>query len=211
MACSHENYKLMHEYLDGNMPLTEAKKFEAHVQECPECERHLQELKKTVAIVQSASHFEAPEGLTKEVMNQLPKQNQPQKWQNWLRRHPFLITAAAFFLVFLLSLSAGFGGEEEIMVKGDGHFIVDESRKVVIIPEGSTIQGDLLIRNGNVEVNGEIEGDITVIHGEHLQASTARIAGDIEEINDTMEWLWYEIKEFAREVLPFSSNEKEDE
>ncbi|WP_147803830.1 zf-HC2 domain-containing protein [Alkalicoccus halolimnae] len=207
MACSRDHKRLIEQYLDEEITLAEARQLEDHVKVCPDCRQHLNELKKTVAIVQSASHFEAPEDMTEKVMNRLPKQTKSKKWNNWLRRNPFLITAATFFLVFAISLSTAFGGEEEIVVKGEGHFIIDDAQKLVIIPEGSTVSGDLLIRNGNVEINGEVAGDVTVINGEHLQASTASIGGEIEEVNETMEFIWYETKSFFKEVVPFSPDE----
>lgn len=211
MACSREKQTLINQYMDEEMTLLEAKQFEEHVNSCAACKEHVKELKKTIAIVQSTSHFEAPAGLTAGVMDRLPKQPKTKKWQMWMRRNPMIITAATFFFVFLLSLSAAFGGEDEIVVKGEGHFIINESERTVIVPEGSSISGDLLIRNGDVEVNGEVAGDVTVINGQHLQASTAQISGDIEEINEAFEWIWYELKDFFTDVVPIGNGENETE
>ncbi|SDN85360.1 zf-HC2 domain-containing protein [Alkalicoccus daliensis] len=211
MACSREKQTLINQYMDEEMTLQETKQFEEHVNSCAECKQHVTELKKTIAIVQSASHFEAPASLTANVMNKLPKQPKTKKWQMWMRKNPMIITAATFFLIFLVSLSAAFGGEDEIVVRGEGHFIINESERIVIVPEGSSISGDLLIRNGDVEVNGEVEGDVTVINGEHLQASTAQISGDIEEINEAFEWIWYELKNFFTKVIPLGNNDGSEE
>lgn len=209
MACSREKQKLVNQYIDEELTLKEAKLFEEHVSNCSSCAKQVKELKRTVAIIQSASHFEAPQSLTESVMNRLPKQPKAKKWQHWMRKHPMVITAATFFLVFLFSLSAAVGGEEEIVVQGEGHFIINETERMVIIPEGSSIAGDLLIRNGDIEINGEVEGDVTVINGEHLQASTAQISGDVEEINASFEWLWYETKSFVSKVIPWNDEKEE--
>lgn len=210
MACSREKQTLVNRFIDEEMTLQEAKRFEEHAAACSACAEHVKELRKTVAIIQSASHFEAPRNLTESVMKQLPKQKQTKKWQHWMRKHPMVLTAATFFLVFLISLSAAFGGEEEIVVKGEGHFIINETERLVIIPEGSSIAGDLLIRNGDIEINGDVAGDVTVINGEHLQASSAQISGEVDEINESFEWLWYEIKSFMNDVIPLGNDERED-
>ncbi|WP_280771505.1 zf-HC2 domain-containing protein [Salipaludibacillus daqingensis] len=212
MACSKENKILIHKYLDDDITLLEKKQLQNHVMSCKDCEDHLKELKKTVAIIQSTSHFQAPDNFTENVMNQLPKQPKTQKWKHWFRKNPFIITAATFFLVFILSLSATFGDDsKEITVKGDGQFIVDEARGVVIIPEGERITGDLLIRNGDIEIVGEVTGNITVINGEYVMASADQVSGEINEINQAMHWLWYETKSFFSEVVGFIDNSDTDE
>ncbi|QKS69825.1 anti-sigma factor [Paenalkalicoccus suaedae] len=212
MACSKETITLIHRYLDEELTSTEAKALEAHVASCPSCSEHLKELQRTVAIVQSSSHFKAPENLTANVMKQLPKQAQRKKWQHFLKRHPFALTAATFFLVFLLSLSSAIGGDSrDIVVQGDGQFIVNEAEGTVIVPEGERIEGNVVVRNGNIEVHGEVVGDITVINGRSMQASTQQITGEIEEINEIMERIWFETKGFFRDVLTFGDRERNEE
>ncbi|AOM84293.1 anti-sigma factor family protein [Salisediminibacterium beveridgei] len=203
MACRKEQSQSIHRYLDEEMDLLEQRQFEEHVRGCESCDKHLSELRRTVAIVQSTSHFKAPDQLTDAVMGSLPKQKQTTRWRNWVREHPFVITAATFFLVFMISLSAGFGGEDQqIAVTGDGQFFIDDERGVVVVPEGEVIQGDLEIRNGNVEVLGEVSGNITVINGEHLMASAGHVAGEVQEVNRFYNWLWHEMKDLFSQVIP---------
>lgn len=204
MACNREFAKLIHKYMDEEITLLEKKELEGHIVKCSKCEEHLRELRKTVAIIQSASHIEAPVNFTNNVMDRLPVQPKKNKWKTWIRKHPYIITAATFFLVLLISLNAVWSdGNKEIVVKGDGHFIVDEERKVVVIPEGQSISGDLIIRNGNIEVNGEVLGNITIINGEKYLASAGSVSGEIKEINRMFDWLWHQIKAFGSEVFNF--------
>lgn len=207
MACNQEKAKLLHNYFDDHLTLLEKKEFENHLLQCDKCEAHLNDLWKTIAIVQSASHIEAPTNFTENVMKQLPKQKNTKRWKTWMRQHPFLLTAAVFTFVFILSLSSIWTeGKNGIVVSGDGHFIVDEERGVVIIPEGEKIKGDLLIRNGNIEIAGEVEGNITVINGEQLLASAGQVTGDIQEINQVFTWIWYQIKTSISDVSRFIKN-----
>ncbi|MBU9710729.1 zf-HC2 domain-containing protein [Evansella tamaricis] len=214
MACKNEYSILIHKYLDEEMTLLEKKKLENHIIKCKDCEGHMRELRKTVAIVQSASHIEAPINFTESVMNKLPKETNTNRWKTRLRKHPILLTAAVFFLVFVMSISSIWNDStKEIVVKGDGHFIVDEERRVVIIPEGETISGDIIVRNGNIEIEGEVLGDITIINGEIIKsdisngenylASAGHVAGEIHEINQVFDWLWYRVKAFFSDVINF--------
>ncbi|MFA9556530.1 anti-sigma factor [Evansella sp. AB-rgal1] len=204
MACNKEFAEKVHKYLDEDVTLLEKKQLESHIIKCEKCEKQLRDLKKTIAIIQSASHMEAPNNFTANVMSQLPKQSYKNKWKTWMRRHPFVLTAAVFFLMFVISVhSVWTEGNKEIIVKGDGHFIVDEQRRVVVIPEGQTISGDLVVKNGNVEVNGEVLGNITVIKGEQYLASAGHVAGEIQEINQVLEWLWFQTKSFFSDVISF--------
>ena len=208
MACNKENSQLIHQYLDEDISLLEKKQFENHLIKCEECEGHLREMRKTVAIVQSASHIKAPDNFTSQMMSQLPKNKKRNKWKTWLRRHPFILTAAVFFLLFVMSVSSIWNeGEKEIIVKGDGQFIVDEQRGVVVIPAGEKITGDLIVRNGSVEVEGEVLGSITIINGEQYLASAGYVSGEIEEINRMMDWLWYQTKGFFADVSSFMNSE----
>ncbi|ADU28458.1 anti-sigma factor family protein [Evansella cellulosilytica] len=210
MACKKDYAEQIHHYLDEELTLLERKRFESHIQKCSACHAHVRELRKTEAIVQSASHIKAPANFTDNVMSQLPKQSQKARYKNWMRKHPYIITAATFFLVFIVSLTSIWNdGGKEISVKGDGHFIVDEERGVVIIPEGETISGDITVRNGNIEINGEVLGNITVINGEQYLASAGSVAGEIQEINQVLEWMWFHTKSFFSEVLNVMNGDKQ--
>lgn len=204
MACNKQKAELLHNYLDESLTLLEKKELENHLFHCDTCEKHLNELRKTVALIQSASHIKAPANFTENVMKQLPKQRKTIKWKTWLRKHPFLLTAAVFTFVFILSLSSIWSeGKRDIVVKGDGHFIVDEERGLVVIPEGKKVSGDLIVRNGNIEVAGEVEGNIIVINGEQYLASAGQVTGEIQEINEFFSWLWYQVKSFFSDVNSF--------
>ena len=210
MACSNERIQDLHKYMDEEMDLLEQKHFEDHVLSCDKCAEHMKEMRKTVAIVQSASHFQAPEHLTEKVMNELPKQPAVTKGRVWMQQHPFMITAATFFLVFIISLSSGFSQDnDQIAVQGEGQFFVDESRGVVIVPEGEEISGDIEVRNGDLEIEGEVHGDVTLINGEHVMASADQVTGEIEEVNQAFERMWHHTKIFIKDVFSFSRNETE--
>ncbi|MDS8935009.1 hypothetical protein RLK94_00470, partial [Streptococcus pneumoniae] len=70
------------------------------------------------------------------------------------------------------------------------------------VPEGQTVVGDLTIRNGDLRVDGELEGDVTIVNGQYM-ASSGVINGEIEEIDQAFEWLWYTIKGTFQDAVSF--------
>ena len=75
--------------------------------------------------------------------------------------------------------------------------------QTVVVPEGIVVEGDLIVRNGDLRVEGEIIGDVTVINGERYMAGAGTITGDIEEIDQAFEWLWYNIKSAFKDLGSF--------
>jgi anti-sigma factor RsiW len=71
----------------------------------------------------------------------------------------------------------------------------------VIVPKGETIKGDLIVKNGDLRIEGKVEGDVTVINGDQYMASAGNVTGDIKEINEMFDWLWYQIKNGGKEVI----------
>jgi anti-sigma factor RsiW len=50
MTCQ-ELVELVTDYLDGALPDAERARFEAHLAECPGCERHLEQVRMTIDLV----------------------------------------------------------------------------------------------------------------------------------------------------------------
>ena len=64
----------------------------------------------------------------------------------------------------------------------------------LLVPEGEVVKGDVTVRNGKLIIEGEVDGNVTVINGERYMASAGKVTGEIEEINEVFEWIWYHIK-----------------
>jgi anti-sigma factor RsiW len=52
-----------------------------------------------------------------------------------------------------------------------------------------------------LEIEGEIQGDVTVINGEQYLASAGHVTGQIEEVNEVFDWIWYHIKKTTQDVV----------
>lgn len=196
--CTDRYAEYMHEYLDGDISREHEHELKKHLQECHKCKEHMHELNDTVAFIKSAAHVTAPIGLEQKIMNRLPKRKSMAGIQKWFRRHPFIVAAA----VFMLFMSAGVFGtmphEDQFSVTKQPNLIVDG--QTVIVPKGEVVEGDIVVRNGDIVIEGQVEGNVTVINGKYM-ASTLVVTGQIEEIDQTFELIWYEIKSYGKWLL----------
>lgn len=198
--CPEEIVQYMHDYLDGEITRRDEQILKEHLEQCPACQEHMDQLSRSVAFLKSASNIEAPEGLSDRIMAALPKERQGAGVRRWFGRHPMLAAAAMFMLLAGLALFSNFNTSDQQLVVSTQPNLVVEGNKVTV-PEGETVKGDLVVRNGELHIEGEVEGDVTVINGSKYMASTAVVTGQVEEINRAFEWLWYTIKSGVKEGL----------
>jgi anti-sigma factor RsiW len=189
----------MHEQLDGDILPEDERILKEHLNRCKSCQRHFYELEKSIALVQSTSHVEAPDGFTANVMERLPKQKRRVSVKRWIRSHPFVV-AASFFLLFMgTSLFASWSSDQTFSVSGQSNLVVENNH--VIVPEGEVVKGDVVVKNGNITVKGKVDGNVTVINGQQYMASAGQVTGKITVIDEMFEWLWYKIKSIGSDVI----------
>ncbi|WP_018924378.1 anti-sigma factor family protein [Salsuginibacillus kocurii] len=202
----------MQKYWNEELNAEERASFYQHLENCPDCQAYYDETKKTVAFLQSASHMEAPPNFTEDVMKQLPSTPpvSPPRYKRWIKRHPLAAAAAVFILLMSSTVWGSWSavGSQEVEVSGAGNFHIDRENGVVTVPEGEVITSDLTVRNGDLEVYGEVQGDATVIRGEQYLASAGHVSGEIEEVNEVVQWVWYQVRDLTVQLWP-SSDENE--
>ena len=206
--CPEEIIEFMHDYLDGDLNRENEETLKHHLQECTECQHHFHELKKAIAFVQSTSHISAPANFTDNVMAGLPKEKKKVGVQRWFRHHP-LLTAAALFLFFMTgSFLTSWNDDQDFSFTKNAKLVVKDH--TVVVPEGEVVKGDLTVRNGDVKIEGKVAGDVTVINGKQYLASAGSVTGDIHEIDEAFEWLWYQIKKGAKDTLDWGNSQLEE-
>ncbi|AMA64215.1 MAG: zf-HC2 domain-containing protein [Kurthia gibsonii] len=199
-TCPKEIVHYMHERLDGEISSEHDRVLTEHLQTCPDCQRHMDELNRVVYLVGTLQAMPVPAGFTERVMFRLPKPKLKSGVQRWLRRHPILVAAALFMILMSASLLSGYNDRSAFSVTEHPGMIVEGDR--VTVPAGQTVKGDIVVTNGDLVIDGKVEGDVTVINGKYM-ASTANVTGQIEEIDDTFEWLWYTIKDGTKKLFTF--------
>lgn len=199
MGCPSNVTDLIHRYMDGDLNLDEEQIFKEHLHSCDECMKHYQELDKAVALVQSTSHIQAPANFTANVMKSLPKEKRSVSFNRWFRSHPLLVAASLFILLMTGSLFTTYQEDNKFSVTKHENIVVENH--TVIVPEGETVEGNIVVRNGDIKIEGKVDGDVTVINGEQYLASAGQVTGQIEEIDQLFEWLWFEIKSLIKAVI----------
>lgn len=202
MKCSEDVVLLMHEYLDEEIAPENEKKLHEHLLACPDCNKYFEEMKKTVAILKQPVSLNTPSDFTANVMAKLPPL-QPKKSKgvkSWIKYHPFL-TAASMFIVLMAGSLVSNWQNDQFSVTNQANLIIKQHQ--VIVPKGEVVKGDIVVKNGDLTIEGEVQGDVTVINGDHYLASAGHVTGEIEEIDKVFEWLWYKIKDSSTKVASF--------
>ncbi|SIT88123.1 anti-sigma factor family protein [Edaphobacillus lindanitolerans] len=199
--CPEDIVRYMHDYLDGEITRRDEQILKEHLEKCPECQQHMDGLSRSVAFLKSAAPIEAPEGLASGIMASLPKERQGAGVRRWFGRHPMLAAVAMFVLLAGAALLSNFNTEDQFAVSRQPNLVVEGNK--VTVPEGETVKGDLVVKNGELHIEGEVEGNVMVINGSKYMASTAIVTGQVEEINQAFEWLWYKIKAAVKDSISF--------
>jgi len=208
MKCPEHVVEYMHEYLDDVIPEEHEKVLREHLQSCNDCQEYFRELNKSIALVQSTSHIQAPSDFTSKVMAGLPKEKKKTEIQRWFRSHPLLTAASLFLALMTGSILTTWNEEHQFSVSKQPNLVVEND--TVIVPEGEVVKGDVVVRNGKVKIEGEVQGNVTVINGEQYLASAGNVTGEITEVNEVFEWIWYHIKKtFKSAANLFETEPKE--
>ena len=197
--------RFMHEYLDRELARDRLAELETHLRGCPVCRNRLEVLTGTEALIRSACAGRdafPPADLPDRILRSLPAPTRPRKWARWVRRHPAVTAACFFALVMMGSWLATWNQDDRLRVEAgpDADRLVIEGN-TVIVPAGQKVSGDLVVANGTVRVDGEVEGNITVIDGHVLLASSAQIAGEIHEIDRAVDWLFFRINAWLNDLM----------
>lgn len=203
MDCKVATVKI-HDYLDGDLPREEIVRLQHHLHTCDGCRRRLQQLEEADAAAFRAmeasaavAHYdaEASRQLKERILSQLPKPKNRQRsgFIRYLYRYPGLTAAAIFLFVMLGSAFASWGQDSKLIVSGEDlqHVVINGT--TVVVPEGIEVAGNLTVENGTVEVLGAVKGDVTVIDGNMVLASTGYIAGQSRTIDQALDWFWYKV------------------
>ncbi|GKV65393.1 MULTISPECIES: zf-HC2 domain-containing protein [unclassified Sporosarcina] len=205
--CPKHVVHYMHALLDGEITNEEEKILTEHISTCDECRNMMEELEQTVNLFSSVETVQAPSGFVSGVTARLPQQNVKKGPKKWLRQHPMMAAAALFLILMSASFFSSFENEQQFSFTKQPNVVVEG--ETVVVPAGETVKGDLVVKNGDLRIEGEVDGNVTVIRGSKFMASTAVITGSSEEINEVFDWLWYKIKSVARDVIPSSKADKE--
>jgi anti-sigma factor RsiW len=195
MNCA-EALPCIHEYLDGDLSGEASLALKKHLISCISCHQVFKQLEHTEALVMRLPKKSAPDNLMDRIMQALPKPQKRNTWAQWIKRHPAISVASVFLVVMMGSFLSMWNQDTEMVLKGANldQVIIQGDR--VYVPAGHTINGNLMVKRGKIQVDGEVKGDLVVIDGSYNLASTAHISGQIKMVNKALEWLWFEMNDY---------------
>ena len=119
--------------------------------------------------------------------------------QRWIKAHPLMVAAALFLILMGGSLFTSWNTDHNFSVSKQPNLVVEND--TVTVPKGETVKGDVTVKNGKLIVEGKVDGNVTVVNGEQLTASAGQVTGQINEINEVFDWIWYKMKSTAQNVM----------
>lgn len=214
MNCPEEIIVYMHEYLDDDLEPENERVLREHLGKCKDCQALFQEMNKTVALIQSTANVHAPENFTASVLAKLPKEKKKISFQRWMKQHPMVTAAAVFIVLMAGSLFSAWDSDRDFSTTNADQVVIDN--ETVIVPEGKVVKGDLVVKNGNIKIEGKVQGNVTVINGEVINgeqylASAGHVTGKIEEVDKAFDWIWYQIKKTAIDLFSLDGEKGTDE
>lgn len=204
MKCPEDIIEIMQEYLDDELDEQKKVKLREHLSGCRECQTIFNELVKTISFVNCTSAIQAPDHFTEKVMANLPKEKKKIWIQRWLRNHPLMAAASLLIILMLGVFFSTWSENREFSFSKQPNLIVKNN--MVIVPKGRIVKGDIIVRNGKLEIEGEVKGNVTVINGKEYMASAGKVTGYTEVEN--VDWIWYYIKKISEDVFSLFDNRK---
>lgn len=208
-TCQEPVIHLMHAYLDGDISRQDEQLLQKHLADCEHCREMMDEFKMSALFLKEAAPIQAPDGFVSGVMARLPKEKSQAGFQRFLRRHPLVAAAALFLILMSATLFSSFGNNQQFSFTKQPNLIVEG--ETVVVPAGEVVKGDIVVKNGNLRIEGEVDGNVTVIRGSKYMASTAVVTGKSEEIDQAFDWLWYKIKSTVKDIFPSTDGETGEE
>ncbi len=208
MNCNKDTIELMHKYLDGDLTKQEETKLRGHLEGCEDCQKHFHELKRTITLVQSTENISAPADFTAKVMESLPTEKKRVRYKRWFKAHPIVTSAAIFFIFMFSGIFSAWNQQTELVVSKQENLVIQGD--TVIVPEGVTVSGDLLVKNGNLKIDGTVDGNVTLINseliddsieGSGLMASAGEVNGELKEVDRIFEWIWFHLKDMVESIF----------
>ena len=121
--------EVIHQYLDGELENNQYKQLQDHLQQCESCSKRYEQLERTDALshfaLQSTAKIQRSEAdvnqLRNSILAQLPKKQPARskaRFVRWLYRYPGLTAAAVFLIVMIISLSASWEQDAQLVISG---------------------------------------------------------------------------------------------
>lgn len=207
MNCKPDAIKLMHTYLDGDLTQEEESQLLSHLTSCKSCQKYFHELKRTIQEIQHIELIDVPDDFTTNVMNQLPEEKRRTKYMYWTKKHPVMISAAVLFVFLFSGVFSLWNQDGKLVVSKQDDLIIEGD--TVIVPKDVTVDGDLVVKNGKLRIEGTVDGNVTLVKSTLITeetdldgiTATSSVSGEMKQVNQAFDWIWFNIKQTAKGIF----------
>ncbi|TFB21482.1 hypothetical protein E3U55_09230 [Filobacillus milosensis] len=214
MACNETFENELHCCLNRELNQEEESKLQDHLLSCNACQKHYQELVNVDNKLTQLEMVEAPVDLKQNILNDIPKDNKVKRFSKIVKEHPIIAAAVVFFIMLFTSTLSHYHNNQQLSLSKHEGVITEGNR--VIIPEGETIEGDFIVQNAEVILQGRIKGNLTLVNSKlvdnhdhfnnNYSSLSHHVEGKVVEIDRYFGWVYhkieYEFKNFVTYVMP---------
>ncbi|SEQ34809.1 hypothetical protein [Piscibacillus halophilus] len=211
MACNQIFEEELHRLLNSELTHDEENCLKHHLMECKECQTHYQELKKVDHQLLEIEDVQIPNDLKQNILNQLPKDSKTKKFSKSVKEHPLISAAVVFFIMLFASTLSSFHSNQQMSLSKHEDVITEGDR--VIIPKSAIIEGDFIVRNAEVVLEGKVKGNLTLVnsqivdsHNHHdmqVASWSHHVDGKVVEIDQYFAWMYHKVEHEFKNFLSF--------
>ena len=197
--------RAIQEYLDGEASEEDRQELSAHLEHCPGCKDHFQEMSALTGRLASLAMVDPGSGFVRDVMKRVAVEKRiaaekraPQevpdertggfKWMvavlAWAKGAA--VMAVVIFAFGMLSLFLPSGSTQARVLSTDPKAYVLVAGRDVQVPPTSTVHGNLTVVDGNLVIWGKVEGDVRIIRGTVKCSSGALVGGRVVVIESPL-------------------------
>jgi hypothetical protein len=180
----------MHHHLDGDLSDERMAQLQIHLDGCSDCRERFAQLHKTLACIQYAPDMDSSSDLCQRVMQHLPKVKPLKRFISWFKLYPGKSFASVCGLVVMGAWMMSFDMDKRLVVNIPNEDRVVINGEKVHVPQHAVIHGDIYVANGQIQLDGDVEGDLIVMDGQYSMSPSGSVSGDVYEISYSYErWI----------------------
>ena len=125
----------------------------------------------------------------------------------WTKKHLVMISAAVLFVFLFSGVFSLWNQDGKLVVSKQDDLIIEGD--TVIVPKDVTVDGDLVVKNGKLRIEGTVDGNVTLVKSTLITeetdldgiTATSSVSGEMKQVNQAFDWIWFNIKQTAKGIF----------
>lgn len=131
--------------------------------------------------------------LTYQVIKSLPKLSWANMIKHWLLKYGIVVCGLLALGIFIGSTIVyayeNLSSNERMQVEGTDLKGIQMGSNTITIGQENTVHGDILLRHGTLQLDGIVNGNITIFDGEIKIGKKGYVSGEVHVIDGLLDWL----------------------